>query len=167
MSSEPAALPPAAERPDAAVRSSVAKFRPGWPRKPGTYPAGYSAQRQFAKIVPTPGEPPDPEWGIPDESADMPELVENMEQPQTEEVPDAVKKYVNKKLFLTARSQKINLVTLQSSSEDFPPVTVPPGKFRIRPLQYPSGASTGTDLFRPFEERIRAMFVEQATAKPR
>jgi hypothetical protein len=58
----------------------------------------------------------------------------------------------------TQRGRRISLIALKPSYADFPTVTVALPKFKSQAKHYPSGNSTGTANFSPFEDKIRRQF---------
>jgi hypothetical protein len=59
----------------------------------------------------------------------------------------------------TLRGQKINLLALNESYAAFPPVSGKIPQFKAASRQYPSGNITGTESFKPFENKLRDLML--------
>jgi hypothetical protein len=125
--------------------------KPGWPRRPGTYPPAYPLEN-ILQETPVPGQP----LQLHTHSARSVDLVS---PPPTAAEPEAARRLIDYRLTALSRRQRASRIV--SAFTDFRPVDADPPPFRSKGWHYPSGKQAGTYLCASFEgklqELVRAM----------
>jgi hypothetical protein len=130
---------------------AISLQRPGWPRRPGTYPPDYPLEN-ILQETPIPGQP----LHLHVNSARSAELVVGFRAPPERE---SARRVIDHRL--TALSQRQRASRIVSAFSEFHPLDADPPPFRRKGWHYPSGKQAGTYLCPSFEgklqELVRAM----------
>jgi hypothetical protein len=135
---------------------------PGMPRRPGTYPPDWPLERQNRKVIPNPGHLPKTHSrassicmaSAPNVSLPTPPAVRHNTFVRVQSEKD-VSKFMDRKTIQRGVRQTIEGV----QSNEFPPLSVKPPKFKNKGFQYPSGNATGTESFMPFEAKLKEVMI--------
>lgn len=132
----------------------VCEQKAGMPRRPGVYPSGYPRDR-ILRTAPVPGEP----LSVTELSrrrSDTTLSHSNSFDVKSElSVEHRRSRRVERRF--TTKTKKPTSVLISQTAEEFPEIKASVPKMKQKQFQYPSGRATGTELWRPFEEKIKEL----------